>query len=75
MRHPAPKPALCGQGLNQNDQAAVLTAAVAEDLTPDVLAARPDEGIWSIVEYVDHVREVVSGNSVAMELALRVAAF
>ena len=53
----------------------MLTAAAAEDLTPDVLAARPDEGIWSIVEYVDHVREVVSGNSVAMELALRVAAF
>jgi len=48
---------------------AVLRAA-AEGLDREVLATRPDDATWSIVEYVDHVREVAFGNRFAIESAL-----
>lgn len=44
-------------------------AASTEGLEPSVVSARPDDATWSIVEYVDHVREVVFGNRMAIELA------
>ena len=72
--------AQCGFDSNLYDRAdtissqmivpSVLTAA-AENLTPAVLVARPDEATWSIVEYVDHVREVAFGNRFAIESALQ----
>lgn len=48
---------------------AVLAAAF-EGLDGDTLARRPDDSTWSIVEYLDHVREVVFGNRFAIETAL-----
>ena len=44
-------------------------AAAADGLEPSAVSARPDDTTWSIVEYVDHVREVVFGNRMAIELA------
>lgn len=57
---------------------AVLEAA-AEGLDETSLARRPDRGSptappgidWSIAEYIDHVREVVFGNRLAIEVALK----
>jgi hypothetical protein len=48
---------------------AILTAAT-EGLQEPVLSARPDETTWSIIEYLDHVREVALGNRMAIEMAL-----
>lgn len=48
---------------------AVLRAAI-EDLDPATLRTRPAEDVWSIGEYIDHVRETTFGNRFAIETAL-----
>ena len=48
-----------------------ILAAATEGLDESALADRPDQATWSIVEYLDHVREVVFGNRMAIEMALR----
>lgn len=48
---------------------AVLGAAI-EGLDEEALNRRPDEATWSMAEYLNHVREVVFGNRMAIEMAL-----
>ncbi len=47
-----------------------LLEAAAEGLGAADLGARPNKTTWSIVEYIDHLREVVFGNRFAIEMAL-----
>ncbi|MGH1489837.1 MAG: MOSC domain-containing protein [Acidimicrobiales bacterium] len=45
-------------------------AAASEGLAEATLAKRPDDVTWSIIEYLDHLREVVFGSRMAIEIAL-----
>ncbi|MEM8924804.1 MAG: MOSC domain-containing protein [Actinomycetota bacterium] len=53
---------------SQRAIASVLGAAV-EGVGDESLHRRPDASTWSIIEYLDHVREVVFGNRMAIEMA------
>lgn len=48
---------------------AVLRAAI-EGLDATTLTTRPAEDVWSIGEYIDHVRETTFGNRFAIETAM-----
>lgn len=48
-----------------------ILAAASAGLDDAALHTRPDPATWSIVEYLDHVREVAFGNRMAIEIALQ----